>query len=145
MRIWLYVEHATAIASLDTTAPLVPCHVPERFVSWEFDCKLHSFPTKYTTITRDDRRRDFYSPRKVLDANATLVSTVIEALASLAEASGPGFGEAFLRRALYPLLEKVGPNCTALTIELNRMVEVVLYGVPVVNYVAAGVSFMVDV
>lgn len=44
---------------------------------------------------------------KVLDANAILVSVVIEALASLAEACGPQCGEAFLRRALYPLLEKV--------------------------------------
>eukprot|EP00752_Nemacystus_decipiens_P012189 g10806.t2 len=44
---------------------------------------------------------------QVLDANATLVSTVVEALGSLAEASGPECGEAFLRRALYPLLEKV--------------------------------------
>ncbi|CAM9532484.1 unnamed protein product [Ectocarpus sp. 13 AM-2016] len=43
---------------------------------------------------------------QVLDANATLVSTVVEALGSLAEASGPWCGEAFLRRALYPLLEK---------------------------------------
>ncbi|CAB1113910.1 unnamed protein product [Ectocarpus sp. CCAP 1310/34] len=43
---------------------------------------------------------------QVLDANATLVSTIVEALGSLAEASGPGCGEAFLRRALYPLLEK---------------------------------------
>ncbi|CAM9692403.1 unnamed protein product, partial [Ectocarpus sp. 8 AP-2014] len=43
---------------------------------------------------------------QVLDANATLVSTVVEALGSLAEASGPGCGEAFLRRALYPLLDK---------------------------------------
>ena len=44
---------------------------------------------------------------KVLDANATMVSIVVEALASLAEACGKGCGEAFLRRALFPLLEKV--------------------------------------
>ena len=50
------------------------------------------------------------SREKVLDANATLVSTVVEALASLAEASGAESGAAFLRRALYPLLEKVGPT-----------------------------------
>lgn len=51
--------------------------------------------------------RSFVVFVKVLDANATMVSMVVEALASLAEASGKGCGEAFLRRALFPLLEKV--------------------------------------
>lgn len=49
----------------------------------------------------------FFFFLKVLDANATMVSMVVEALASLAEACGKGCGEAFLRRALFPLLEKV--------------------------------------
>ncbi|CAM9388794.1 unnamed protein product, partial [Sphacelaria rigidula] len=43
---------------------------------------------------------------QVLDANATMVGLVIEAVASLAEACDPGFEEIFLRKALYPLLEK---------------------------------------
>lgn len=45
--------------------------------------------------------------QQVLDANATMVGLVIEAVASLAEACDPGFEEIFLRKALYPLLEKV--------------------------------------
>lgn len=52
---------------------------------------------------------------KVLDANATMVSMVVEALASLAEACGKGCGEAFLRRALFPVLEKVRSRLCALS------------------------------
>eukprot|EP00903_Cladosiphon_okamuranus_P012353 g11582.t1 len=52
------------------------------------------------------RSRSSWVSGQVLDANATLVSTVVEALGSLAEASGPDCGEAFLRRALFTLLEK---------------------------------------
>ncbi|CAM9135285.1 unnamed protein product [Scytosiphon promiscuus] len=63
--------------------------------------------SRLTAFERETRSKACRRGMTVLDANATLVSTVLEAMGSLAEASGQDCGEAFLRRALYPLLEKV--------------------------------------
>ncbi|CAM9425274.1 unnamed protein product, partial [Discosporangium mesarthrocarpum] len=58
-------------------------------------------------LTNGLGRRDTLLSAQVLDANATLVGLTIEAVGSLAEVARRGFGEPFLMRALYPLLEKV--------------------------------------
>lgn len=72
-------------------------------------CGVVYVPISHAQVIIGQPSRIYDVGSQVLDANATLVSLVMETLASLAEACGPRFGEAFLSRALYPLLEKVSP------------------------------------